>query len=505
MTAGRMPLAAFGIPFGLAGLAGCWLEAARLGLAPVVVGDAVLAMCVLAWLIVTTGYLRRMSGWAGLRADLLDPAGSPFAALALIVPMLVVEDGVLPGSPRAGRLLMDLFAGLTVLLAAWLAGRWVRHRVPLADFHPGYLLPPVAGCLIAATRTAEAGQRAGAEILLALGAGAWLALAPVLTVRQFARPRIPEPLLPTVAIEVAPAAVASIACFALDGGRLNPAETVLAGAGLLIALAQVRLARSYLRLRFSVATWAFTFGWAAAGTVALHWLGGLRPAGYAGYAYLVLAAVTALIGGIGLRTLAAIRHRRLLAVPAPAPAPSAPSAPSRLAGRAKLVQRPAAAGRIQRPGRPGEDLGGPPVRHPRPPGDRAAAGPGGAGGRPAVGQEDRPLPAAGQQPAHQVGGWLFPAGQSRPAAGCRPEPASAVDVTGVQREGGGRPDAGVAEQMPESLLAEAGRDPEQGGPLGGGERPAGGLPVPRRPQSAGRVVTDPAEFQPPVDRAAQCG
>ncbi|MHB1432671.1 MAG: hypothetical protein ACYCVZ_11215, partial [Streptosporangiaceae bacterium] len=76
MTAGRMPLAAFGIPFGLAGLAGCWLEAARLRLAPAAVGDAMLAVSALAWMFVATGYLRRMSGWAGLRADLLDPAGS---------------------------------------------------------------------------------------------------------------------------------------------------------------------------------------------------------------------------------------------------------------------------------------------------------------------------------------------------------------------------------------------------------------------------------------------
>lgn len=498
MTAGRMPLGAFGIPFGLSGLAGCWLEAARLGLAPAAVGDAVLAIGALAWLIVTTVYLRRMSGWAGLRADLLDPAGAPFAALALIVPMLVVEDGVLPRAPRAGRLALDLFAGLTVLLAVWLTFRWARGRVPLAGFHPGYLLPPVAGCLIAAAGTAEAGQRAAAEVLLALGAVSWLVLAPVLAVRQFTRPRIPEALLPTVAIEVAPAAVASIACFALDGSRLNPAEAVLAGAGLLIALAQVRLARAYLRLRFSVATWAFTFGWAAAGTVTLHWLGGLRPAGYAGYAYLVLAAITALVGGIGLRTLAAIWHRRLLAAPAPA-------APARLADRAKLVQRPAAVGRVQRPGRLGEDLGGPPVGHPRPPGERAAAGSGGAGRRPAVGQEDRALPAAGQQPAHQVGRPLPPAGQSRPVSGRAPEPSDAIDVTGVERERGGRPDPGVAEQMPERLLAEAGRDSEERGPLRGGERPADGLPVPWRPQSAGRVVTDPAQFEPPVDRAAQCG
>ncbi|MDA8320473.1 MAG: hypothetical protein M0030_11785 [Actinomycetota bacterium] len=501
MTAGRMPLAAFGIPFGLAGLAGCWLEAARLGLAPAAVGDAVLAIGALAWLIVLTGYLGRLPGWAGLRADLLDPAGSPFAALAPIVPMLVVEDGVLPRAPRAGRVALDLFAGLTVLLAAWLAGRWVRGRVPLAEFHPGYLLPPVAGCLIAAAGAAEAGQRAAAEILLALGVGSWLVLAPVLAVRQFARPRIPDRLLPTVAIEVAPAAVASIACFALGGSRLNPAEAVLAGAGLAIALAQVRLARRYLRLRFSVATWAFTFGWAAAGTVALHWLGGLRPTGYAGYAYLVLAAVTALIGGIGLRTLAAIRHGRLLATVPPADC----VAPADLADRAELVQRPATAGRVQRPGCLGEDLGGPPVRHPRSPGQRAAAGSGGAGRRPAVGQEDRPFPAAGQQPAHQIRRGRPPAGQSGPPSGRGPETARAVDVGGVQGEDCGRPDPGVAEQMPQRLLAEAGRNPEEGGPLGRGERPSGCGPIQGQAQSAGRIVTDPAQLQPPADRAAQHG
>jgi tellurite resistance protein len=64
-------------------------------------------------------------------------------------------------------------------------------------------------------------------------------------------------------------------------------------------------------------TWAFTFAWAAVASVTLHWLQDLKPAGYRGYQYLILTAISALIGAIALRTLVAVRQRQLLPQPAP--------------------------------------------------------------------------------------------------------------------------------------------------------------------------------------------
>jgi hypothetical protein len=44
----------------------------------------------------------------------------------------------------------------------------------------------------------------------------------------------------------------------------------------------------------------------------MHWFNGTRPAGYVVYQYLVPALITALIGGIGVRTVIALSRRQQL-------------------------------------------------------------------------------------------------------------------------------------------------------------------------------------------------
>jgi tellurite resistance protein len=95
MTAPRVPLNFFGMPFGLAGLAVTWLTMADDRRAPQAVGDALLAVALVAWLLVLVGYLRYvLSVRSALVRDLLDPVAAPFASLALITPMLLAVDGV---------------------------------------------------------------------------------------------------------------------------------------------------------------------------------------------------------------------------------------------------------------------------------------------------------------------------------------------------------------------------------------------------------------------------
>jgi tellurite resistance protein len=84
-----------------------------------------------------------------------------------------------------------------------------------------------------------------------------------------------------------------------------------------MALAQVRLLPAYARPPFMPSTWAFTFSWAAVATVATYWLNDIRPGGYRVGEYLVLAAISALIGGIAIRTLLAVGRRQLMPVPVP--------------------------------------------------------------------------------------------------------------------------------------------------------------------------------------------
>jgi tellurite resistance protein len=316
-TAYRIPLNSFSVPFGLAGLGGSWMALANDGRTPRTVGDALLALAALVWLTVLGGYLRHvLSDRSALRRDLLDPVDAPFGSLAVITPMLLAADGLYRYAPGVGKALVDVLLVLTVGLGAWFTAQWIYGPVALDRFHPGYFLPTVAGGMVASAGAAEAGQRLLAEVMFGLGAVCYLMLGPVIVGRRAFRPALPEPLLPTLAINVAPAAVASLAYFAIDGDHVDFAAAVIGGYGLLMALAQLPLVPMYARLRFSPTTWAFTFCWAAVATTALHWLGDTRPGGYRVWEYVVIAAITTLIGSIAVRTMVAIGRRQFLPVPA---------------------------------------------------------------------------------------------------------------------------------------------------------------------------------------------
>jgi tellurite resistance protein len=328
MTATRVPLNFFGIPLGLAGLAETWLTMADYGRAPEAPGQVLLAISALVWLTVLGGYLRYvLSDRPALVRDLTDPIAGPFASLAVITPMLLAAGGLYPLAPGAGRVLLDVFLALTVLLGAWFTGQWIYRPLELDNFHPGYFLPTVAGGLIASYGAATVGQRGLAEVMLGLGAVCWLVLGSITMGRLLFRPPLPSPLLPTLAIEVAPAAVASLAYFALRGDHVGTVIAFLGGYGLLMALAQLRLLPAYLRLPFMPGTWAFTFSWTAVATTAVHWLNDTAPGGYRIYEYVVLAAISALVGGIAVRTLVAIGRRQLL--PKPVPAATVAAEPAR--------------------------------------------------------------------------------------------------------------------------------------------------------------------------------
>jgi tellurite resistance protein len=321
----------FGMPLGLAGLGEVWTTLADHHHAPALVGELLLLLSAAVWLMLVITYLAHvLPRPSEVAAALLDPVAAPFASLALITPMLLAGQGLYPRAAVAGRVLTDVFLVLTVLLGGWLTGQWIYGSVDLDRFHPGYFLPTVAGGLIGSAAAAQVGQRLLSEVMFGLGLLCWIMLGSVILGRLLLRPMLPAPLQPTLAIEVAPAAVASLAWFALNGGRIDVVTALLAGYGLLMVLAQLRLLPVYLRLPFMPSTWSFTFSWAAVATVGLTWLQATHVAGYVAWQGVLTAAITLLIGGIAVRTLVALRRRQLLPPPPPvaaAPAAAQPAAP----------------------------------------------------------------------------------------------------------------------------------------------------------------------------------
>jgi tellurite resistance protein len=318
-TARLIPLNFFGIPFGLLGLADCWLVAATFHLAPVVIGRLLVAVAVIVWFVVGTLHVRGMRAHRiSLADELADPIAGPFSSLAVITPMLAAADALYPLSHAAGTAIVDVLAVATIILAGWFVGQWIYRPLELAKVHPGYFLPSVAGGFVASASAGLIGQFRLAEMLFGLGLVSWIVLGSIVLGRLVLGPPLPAALTPTIAIEVAPAAVATFAAFVLNGHRVDDVVRLLAGYGLLMVVAQVRLLPLFRRLSFMPSFWAFTFSWAAVTFAGLFWLGVTHPTGWRAESYAALALITAFISTMALRTIIGLRRGTLLpAAPLP--------------------------------------------------------------------------------------------------------------------------------------------------------------------------------------------
>ena len=141
----HIPLNLFGASFGIAGLAGTWATATTRRHVPAWIGDALLVVAALSWLLTLAGY----AVWAigdrrGARTDLTDPVAAPFAALAVTTPVLLAAGGIAPHAPVVGAVVVDVFVALTVVHGSWSVGQLIHGRVGFDELHPGYFLPMVA-------------------------------------------------------------------------------------------------------------------------------------------------------------------------------------------------------------------------------------------------------------------------------------------------------------------------------------------------------------------------
>jgi tellurite resistance protein len=316
----------FGISYGLAGLATCWGYAAMLKLAPAAVAVLLFLATAVAWVALTARYARQVRERpGGLLAELADPVFGPFVSLVPIVGMLVAI-GVLPYAHALGSALFGVFAAITTALAGWMVGQWIIEDLDLEQLHPGYVLPTVAGGLVAAIGAALVGWPGLAHAFFGFGLVSWLALDSVILTRLFFRPPLPRPLTPTLAIEVAPPALAGLAYLAITHGRVDAVALALGGYTLLAVIVQLRLIPVYRRVGFVPGFWSFAFSYAAVATFALHWLNYGKPAGYRLWSYLVLLAITAFIAALAVWTVRAIGRGGFLPSATGRPRPTAGAA-----------------------------------------------------------------------------------------------------------------------------------------------------------------------------------
>ena len=315
----RLPANLFGAPFGLCGLALCWSSASSMAGAPRWPSDLLWVSAGVVWLITLILFgaaVTRRRGWG---AEFADQTLSPFLSLIPIVPMMV---GVALARYNHG-LGQAIFVSamlVTIVVGGWLTGQWVLDDTDLSRWHPGYFLPTVAGGFLAAGGCAALGYHGLAIMLFGYAAVSWLVLGSILFLRLFTQPGLPLPLVPTMAIQVAPPVVGGNAWFEINGYQADPVALMLAGYAVLMVMVQLRLIPQYRQVPFGHGSWAFSFSYAATCTAAIRWLGVEKPTAQNALTWITLVLITGFIGALAALTIRALTRGTYLPRAAEVPA-----------------------------------------------------------------------------------------------------------------------------------------------------------------------------------------
>jgi tellurite resistance protein len=293
-TLEHLPLALLAMPMGTGGVGLAWREAHRVLGAPAAVGETLLAFTALLWLAVVALHLARLLRHldAGL-GDVRHPVRVAFCAAPTIGLMIVAAF-----LHRYAQVVAVVLLGIAVALHLLVATMLLR-RILAARGAPAMLAPPLMIPLVGNVLAPVFGPPMGfldlSWMMFGVGVLLWLMVAPLLLHRLIAGPPLPAALKPTIAIFLAPPAVAALAMVALTGDPRGPA-LMFTGVALLMATVLISLAAEIARVPFAMPWWGTTFPAAAFAAM-------LMAQGFPGwFCWPALLFATALTGWVAWRT-----------------------------------------------------------------------------------------------------------------------------------------------------------------------------------------------------------
>lgn len=314
----RVPAPVFAPAMGVAGLGLCWRdgEGHWPQAVPHGIGDAVLASSGVLLAVAVALYAAKLVlHLKAVRLDLAHPAQAGLLG-QLPVALLLLAEAALPHARPVAAALACAGAVLGAGLMLVLARGWVLRSHAAEHLGPAWLIPVIALLMVPLV-----GVRLGAVeaswAMFSAGLFAWLALLPLLAARLMFHDPLPARAQPTLAILVAPPAVAFLAYLVLQDTGAGPPRVdgiarllfyAAAATGILMATLVPRL----LRTPFGLSWWAFTMPLAALVLTLFAYADLTANATVSSAAAVGLGIITLSTGFVAARTLIALLSGRLI-------------------------------------------------------------------------------------------------------------------------------------------------------------------------------------------------
>jgi tellurite resistance protein len=295
---------------GLGGLTIAWARAEQILGLGVQVSPWLLGAASLLFIVLLGAYsLKFLRHRAAVEKEWADPVRMHFVP-TVSIGLIVLSIAWLPWSQSYSFLLWSLGSALHLYLTLHVITQWVHHsKFEITHLNPAWFIPVVGNILVPIAGVTHAPPEVS-WFFFSIGIIFWPVLLAIIFYRVIFHGTLPERLMPTLFILIAPPAVGFLSYLKLSGGIDSFAQVLYNGA-LFFTLLLFFQVKWFLRPKFFLSWWAYSFPLAAItiATLAMfHETGSLL---YLRIAGILLGITTVVIAGLLVRTAMAVARREI--------------------------------------------------------------------------------------------------------------------------------------------------------------------------------------------------
>ena len=304
------PISWFSMIMGLAGFTIAWSRAEKFfaldfGLSRLLLG----LTCGLALLLAGALLAKLIRYPEEIKAELRHPVKLAFVPTVSIALMLLAA-ALLTAAPRVSFVLWAAGASGHLLLTLYAMSSWIhQNKYEIVHLNPAWFIP-VVGNILVPIAGVHHGPADISWFFFSIGLFFWPMLTAIIFYRLIFHGSLPERFVPTLFIFIAPPAAGFISYLQLTGS-LDPVAYILYAVALFFTLLLSVQAGYFIRLKFFLSWWAYSFPLAAITIATLIMAERTGTAFYGGLAAVLLAILSIIIALLLARTGLAVARREI--------------------------------------------------------------------------------------------------------------------------------------------------------------------------------------------------
>lgn len=267
-TAGQLrlrnfPISFFAMVLGMAGTTIAFQRAQKILGLPLPIGNFLLGFTVLLFLVILGVYTIKFIKFPdAVKEEYHHPVRLNFFP-TISISLLLLNISFFGINPMVSKILWIMGTILHAIFTLSIMSLWIQHeKILINHFNASWFIPVVGNIIIPVTG-AEHGFMQLSWLFFSIGSIFWLVLLTILFNRLIFHQPLPERLIPTLFIMIAPPAVGFISYVKLNHGHVDNFARILYYFGVFSLALVLFQYKVFAKIRFFLSWWAYSFPIAA--------------------------------------------------------------------------------------------------------------------------------------------------------------------------------------------------------------------------------------------------